>query len=142
MGNGILKTLRGKNAKNKKIFLKHLCNIFIISIVRDWAFFKGWGSAPLLITNLNYHFHQILSSDTSVFAIISISSKKIYNISFENRYCDKIPDFYENFTIFSSKMTTKGALKIGARSNILPRELVFGTQLPYKYKNRFSLFVL
>ena len=56
-----------------------------------------------------------------------MSSKKIDNISFENRYCDKIPDFYENFTIFSSKMTTKGALKSGARSNKLPRELSFGT---------------
>ena len=49
------------------------------------------------------------------------------NISFENKYCDKIPAFYENFTIFSSKMTTKEALKMGARSNILPRELIFGT---------------
>ena len=42
--------------KKKEKCLEH-CNIFIISIVRDLDFFMGWGNAPLLILNLNYHFN-------------------------------------------------------------------------------------
>ena len=59
-GNVILKKLRGKgitkNEKNKKCFW-NICNIIIISIVRDYDIFKGWGNAPLLILDLNLHFN-------------------------------------------------------------------------------------
>ena len=59
-GNVILKKLRGKGIKQNKKKRKYswnICNIFIISIVRDLDFFMGWGNAPLLILNLNYHFN-------------------------------------------------------------------------------------